>query len=101
MSAEKSPPAGREINVAYLARVEGEGGLYVKVSAGRVVDLRLNIFEPPRLFEAFLKNKIYSSSCINRRNRCLICKNLFLFSTSIAGLNSGADKSLRDGCWSI
>ncbi|MCS7110114.1 MAG: nickel-dependent hydrogenase large subunit, partial [Candidatus Caldarchaeum sp.] len=45
--------------VDYLARVEGEGSLYIKTKKGEVVDVKLKIFEPPRLFEAFLLGRMY------------------------------------------
>ncbi|MCS6784970.1 MAG: Ni/Fe hydrogenase subunit alpha [Candidatus Caldarchaeum sp.] len=45
--------------VDYLARVEGEGSLYIKTKKGVVVDVKLKIFEPPRLFEAFLLGRMY------------------------------------------
>ena len=44
----------RTLDVNYLARVEGEGALRVKIKNGKVQDVQLNIFEPPRFFEAFL-----------------------------------------------
>jgi coenzyme F420-reducing hydrogenase alpha subunit len=47
----------RTIKVDYLARVEGEGGLVVKLARGRVTDVKLTIFEPPRFFEAFLRGR--------------------------------------------
>jgi len=47
----------KTIKVGYLARVEGEGGLYIKVRDDRVVDVKLKIFEPPRFFEAFLRGR--------------------------------------------
>ncbi|MFP4439688.1 MAG: Ni/Fe hydrogenase subunit alpha [Chloroflexaceae bacterium] len=47
------------IKVDYLARVEGEGGLYVKVKDKNVTDVQLRIFEPPRFFEAFLLGRDY------------------------------------------
>ena len=47
----------KTIKVGYLARVEGEGGLYVRTKGGRVADVKLNIFEPPRFFEAFLRGR--------------------------------------------
>jgi coenzyme F420-reducing hydrogenase alpha subunit len=47
----------RTIKVDYLARVEGEGALYVKTKNGAVVDVKLRIFEPPRFFEAFLRGR--------------------------------------------
>lgn len=50
-------PERRVIEVNALARVEGEGALHLTVEAGRVTDLRLEIYEPPRLFEAFLRGR--------------------------------------------
>jgi sulfhydrogenase subunit alpha len=47
----------RTIKVDYLARVEGEGGLFVKLKGEQVMDVKLKIFEPPRLFEAFLRGR--------------------------------------------
>ena len=44
----------RIIKVPALTRVEGEGGLYVKLRDGEVQDIRLEIYEPPRLFESLL-----------------------------------------------
>lgn len=42
------------IEVPVLARVEGEGALDVTLHEGRIADLKLRIYEPPRLFEQFL-----------------------------------------------
>lgn len=42
------------INVPLLARVEGEGALHLRIHDGRISELALRIFEPPRLFEKFL-----------------------------------------------
>lgn len=47
----------RTIKADYLARVEGEGGLYIKIRNDRVADVALKIFEPPRFFEAFLRGR--------------------------------------------
>lgn len=44
----------RIVKVAALTRVEGEGGLYVRLSGDAVQDIRLEIYEPPRLFESLL-----------------------------------------------
>ena len=52
-SAGKARPMKtRTIRVNYLARVEGEGGLYVKIRGNAVVDVKLKIFEPPRFFRS-------------------------------------------------
>jgi coenzyme F420-reducing hydrogenase alpha subunit len=47
----------RRIEIDYLTRVEGEAALHLTVERGRVTDLRLQIFEPPRFFEAFLRGR--------------------------------------------
>ncbi len=47
----------RTIEVGALARVEGEGALHLTVEGDRILDLRLEIYEPPRFFEAFLRGR--------------------------------------------
>ena len=62
----------KTIKVDYLARVEGEGGVYVKVRDNKVVDVKLKIFEPPRFFEAFLRGRNFAEArgyhCQNLRH---------------------------------
>jgi len=55
-----SPGKSRTIKVDCLARVEGEGALFVKMKGDRVTDVKLKIYEPPRLFEAFLRGRHFS-----------------------------------------
>jgi coenzyme F420-reducing hydrogenase alpha subunit len=43
-----------KINIDYIARVEGEGSVKFEIKDGRLKDLKLNIWEPPRFFEGFL-----------------------------------------------
>jgi len=45
------------IQVPVLARVEGEAALSIRARDGRIEDLALRIFEPPRLFEKFLEGR--------------------------------------------
>jgi coenzyme F420-reducing hydrogenase alpha subunit len=40
-----------------MTRVEGEGGLYLKLRDDALEELRLEIYEPPRLFEALLRGR--------------------------------------------
>lgn len=47
----------RRVEVPVIARVEGEGALHIALEDHRVVDLRLEIYEPPRFFEAFLRGR--------------------------------------------
>lgn len=63
----------RTINVDYLARVEGEGALFIKTKGGEIEDVKLKIFEPPRFFEAFLRGReLFDAPDITARI-CGIC----------------------------
>ena len=69
------------IKVDYLARVEGEGSLYIKIKEDSIEDVQLKIFEPPRFFEAFLRDRDYLEvSDINARI-CGICPVAYQMST--------------------
>ncbi len=59
--------------VNYLARVEGEGGLQVRVKDGTVSDVKLNIFEPPRFFEGFLVGRNFMEVPDITARICGIC----------------------------
>ena len=48
------------INVPVLARVEGEGALELNIENNEITHLKLNIFEPPRMFEKLLEGRHYS-----------------------------------------
>lgn len=64
---------GTTIKVDCLARVEGEGALHVKFNAGRIHSLQLEIFEPPRLFEAFLRGRRAEEAVDITARICGIC----------------------------
>jgi len=63
----------RTIQVDYLARVEGEGSLYLKVRDNQVEEARLGIFEPPRFFEAFLRGRSFKEVADITARICGIC----------------------------
>ena len=63
----------RTIKVPYLARVEGEGGLYIRIKAGAVAEVKLKIFEPPRFFEAFLRGRKFHEAPDITSRICGIC----------------------------
>jgi len=65
--------AEKRINVDYLARVEGEGALRVEIVEDRVGDVQLNIFEPPRFFEGFLRGRGYQETVDITARICGIC----------------------------
>src|SRR5664279_5307145 len=64
---------GKTIRVDYLARVEGEGGLCIKLKGDQGRDVQLKIFEPPRLFEAFLRGRHCSEVPDITARICGIC----------------------------
>ncbi len=63
----------RTIKVDYLARVEGEGALHIKIKNNQVTDVQLKIFEPPRFFEAFLRDRSYREAPDITARICGIC----------------------------
>jgi sulfhydrogenase subunit alpha len=63
----------RTIKVDYLTRVEGEGGLYVRAEGGQLREVKLNIFEPPRFFEAFLRGRHFQEVPDITARICGIC----------------------------
>ena len=63
----------RTIKADYLARVEGEGALYVKIKGDKVEDVKLKIFEPPRFFEALLRGRAFSEAPDITARICGIC----------------------------
>ncbi len=65
--------ATKTIRVDYLARVEGEGALDLQIRDGRVESARLDIFEPPRFFEAFLRGRGYEETPDIVARICGIC----------------------------
>lgn len=63
----------KTIRVDYLARVEGEGSLLVKIKGGKVQDVKLKIIEPPRFFEALLRGRALSEAPDITARICGIC----------------------------
>ena len=82
------------INVPALARVEGEGALEVLIEADRIVDLKLRIYEPPRLFEKLLEGRDYAEVPDLVARICGICPVAYQMSAvhaleSILGIEPG------------
>ena len=73
MTHGSAPSADAAIRVPGLARVEGEGGLEIRVRDGQVVEALLNIYEPPRFFEAFLRGRRHTEPPDITARICGIC----------------------------
>ena len=71
----------RTIKVDFLARVEGEAGLLVKLRGGVVQELQFQIFEPPRLFEALLRGRQWTEAPDITARICGICPVAYLMSS--------------------
>ena len=61
------------IRVPVLARVEGEGALRLDIREGSIRTLRLEIFEPPRLFEQLLVGRSWAEVPDMVARICGIC----------------------------
>ncbi len=62
-----------EIRIDYLSRVEGETNLIVKRGDESLVEVRLDIFEPPRFFEGFMVGRKYDEVGDITSRICGIC----------------------------
>lgn len=92
-------PQTRTIKVNALARVEGEGALYIRVKDDVIQDLQFRIFEPPRFFEALLRGKSYRDAPDITARICGICPIAYMLGASQAmedALGVTVDGPLRD-----
>lgn len=67
------PSKARTLTVQMLARVEGEGGLQVRIRNGQLASVQFRIVEPPRLFEAFLRGRKFTEAPDLTARICGIC----------------------------
>jgi coenzyme F420-reducing hydrogenase alpha subunit len=63
----------RTIRTEALARVEGEGAMQVRIRDGEVENVELQIYEPPRFFEAFLRGRSFTEAPDITARICGIC----------------------------
>jgi sulfhydrogenase subunit alpha len=63
----------RVIRTDYLARVEGEGAMYVRLDGSTVAEVKLRIYEPPRFFEALLRGRAFTEAPDITARICGIC----------------------------
>jgi len=71
----------KTIKVDYLARVEGEGALFIKIKNNELEYCKLKIFEPPRFFEAFLQGRSFKEAPDITARICGICPIAYIMSS--------------------
>jgi coenzyme F420-reducing hydrogenase alpha subunit len=74
----------KTIRTDYLARVEGEGGMVVRMRDGKVSEVKLRIYEPPRFFEAFLRGRQFTEAPDITARICGICPVAYQMSSCLA-----------------
>jgi sulfhydrogenase subunit alpha len=74
----------KTIEVPALARVEGEGGLYIGLKNGEAIEVRLDIYEPPRFFEGFLVDRFLQDVPDMTARICGICPVAYQMSSTTA-----------------
>lgn len=72
-SPDNGSPNERRVHVPILTRVEGEGGLLVRLDGQEIRDVQLAIYEPPRLFEAMLRGRSFDEVADITARICGIC----------------------------
>jgi len=86
------------LSTGALARVEGEGAMHVEIRNGELVDVQLNIYEPPRFFEGFLRGRGLEEPADITARICGICPVAYQMSACLAiedALGIDVDGQLR------
>jgi coenzyme F420-reducing hydrogenase alpha subunit len=89
----------RVVKVDTLARVEGEGGIFVRINEGKVGEVKVRIYEPPRFFEAFLRGRDFTEVPDITARICGICPVAYQMSSVTAmedALGVTVEGPLRD-----
>src|SRR5271166_5360134 len=90
------PSRTRVIRTDYLARVEGEGAMYVRLDGSHVADVKLRIYEPPRFFEAFLRGRSFAEAPDITARICGICPVAYQMS-AVRAMEDACGVAIDDG----
>ncbi len=88
--------ARRTIRTDYLARVEGEGAMYVRLEGRDVREVKLRIYEPPRFFEALLRGRAFTEAPDITARICGICPIAYQMS-AVRAMEDACGVTIDDG----
>jgi sulfhydrogenase subunit alpha len=84
------------IRTDLLARVEGEGAMYVRIDGREVAEVKLRIYEPPRFFEAFLRGRAFTEAPDITARICGICPIAYQMS-AVRAMEDACGVAIDDG----
>ncbi len=90
----------RSVEVPVVARVEGEGALHVRIDDGEITRLELEIYEPPRFFESFLRGRHFSEVADIVPRICGICPVAYQM-TAIHGIERLFEVEVPEGTYEL
>ena len=93
-------PERRTIKTDYLARVEGEGAMSVRLRGHEVEHVELRIFEPPRFFEALLRGRSFMEASDITARICGICPVAYQMSACNA-MEDALDIVVDEPIWAL
>jgi sulfhydrogenase subunit alpha len=74
----------RKIEIEHLCRVEGAGGVKVKMAGDRIEDVKVNVLEGPRMFEAVTLGRKYDEIPDIVSRICAICSSIHFVTSTLA-----------------
>jgi sulfhydrogenase subunit alpha len=86
----------RTIRTDYLARIEGEGAMYVRLQGREAQEVKLRIYEPPRFFEAFLRGRAFTEAPDLTARICGICPVAYQMS-SVRAMEDACGVTIDEG----
>jgi len=86
----------RTVRTDLLARVEGEGAMYVELEGREVREVKLRIYEPPRFFEALLRGRRFTEAPDITARICGICPIAYQMS-AVRAMEDACGVAIDDG----
>jgi len=86
----------RTVRTDVLARVEGEGAMYVELDGSEVREVKLRLYEPPRFFEALLRDRGFTEAPDITARICGICPIAYQM-TAVRAMEDACGVAIDDG----